>query len=380
MSKTQRSKVDDHPDGFWLVPVCFPDAVPHAVHLALVPATCTPSPEEIAGTPAERTEAARRAMLGLPPDRDLVGSHAHRTAAERAAAAGHRAFDPKRLEDYVVVEITAPVVYNELHAVVPMVASASPGGSIVCWADDNALWARRTGRHRTPGACPPARAVVNLQMCGLGAAADPGGGNPVLHHVAAMQWCPSGRRLLLLVVVHVATMHHVFPLYQWVVWDPPSSWLEEDEADEDEVAKGDCGDGWGATTAHETETEAAAQAGRAAAHERYHGTKGCGTLSQGRWHVPSSNFLQDCLPIFEQYSQTHMLWNPAEDAVVYSARNDAENAEYIELQHFPPREAQPEFPTPVHQEDAPFELPYTVRPTPPAVVVCEGSFCVWSPC
>jgi hypothetical protein len=53
---------------------------------------------------------------------------------------------------------------------------------------------------------------------------------------------------------------------------------------------------------------------------------------------------------------------------------------YIEVQHFPPRESQPELPTTVHQRDNPFALPYTIRPTPPPIVVCEGSFCVFSPC
>ena len=58
----------------------------------------------------------------------------------------------------------------------------------MCWANDNGLYARRTGRNRKPGKMPPARAVINLQTSGLGANADPGGGNPVLLHIQAMQW------------------------------------------------------------------------------------------------------------------------------------------------------------------------------------------------
>jgi hypothetical protein len=125
-----RARKKANANGHWLVPVTFPNAMPPAVHLALVPATPTPSPEEIAGTPEERAEAARRAMLGLPPDRPLTGPRAYATAVERAAAAGRAPFNPKLLEDRVVVEITPPVVYNELHAVVPVIASVSPGGAV----------------------------------------------------------------------------------------------------------------------------------------------------------------------------------------------------------------------------------------------------------
>ena len=35
-----------------------------------------------------------------------------------------------------------------------------------------------------------------------------------------------------------------------------------------------------------------------------------GVITRGRWHVPTKTFVQDVLPIFEQYSQTHSLWNP----------------------------------------------------------------------
>jgi hypothetical protein len=46
----------------------------------------------------------------------------------------------------------------------------------VAWADDTGLWARRTGRRRRPGLAPPARAVIDLQTCALGAGADAAGG------------------------------------------------------------------------------------------------------------------------------------------------------------------------------------------------------------
>jgi hypothetical protein len=169
------------------------------------------------------------------------------------------------------------------------------------------------------------------------------------------QRCPSGKRLLVLLVVHIAILHHVFPLWQWMVWDPPTSWLEDEDDDDDdddddeEVAAAEAreaaagvsgGGGWRdggvtmpvPTTAEEEEAEAAAaEVATAAIDARYHGAKGCGTLSQGRWHVPSASFMRDCLPIFEQYSQTHMLWNPTEDTVCYPVRHDTESIEFIEV-------------------------------------------------
>ena len=96
-----------------------------------------------------------------------------------------------------------------------------------------------------------------------------------------------------------------------------------------------------------------------------------GTLSRGRWHVPSLAFSQDCLPIFEQYAQTHSLWNPGEGAIAYPTRNEVENVDQVEVQHFPKREAQPgTFPSAVRQRDG---MPFVMQPVPPAVVVCEGA-------
>jgi hypothetical protein len=193
-----------------------------------------------------------------------------------------------------------------------------------------------------------------------------------------MQWSPSGRRLLLLLVVHVASVHNVFPLYQWVVWDPPVSWLEEEEeVEEDEEVEvdyqvkdqeevevevevqaagswavdGDSGGGRGGGGGGDSGGGSGGGGGRGggdesgmlevqteAVEEAEESAMGCGTLSCGRWHTPSAHFSQDCLPIFEQYAQTHSLWNPTEDAVAYPAHSDVENTDHIEVQHFPPRQ------------------------------------------
>ena len=56
----------------------------------------------------------------------------------------------------------------------------------------------------------------------------------MLHHVQAMQWTRGGDRLLFLLTVHVTTAQHVYPLHQWVVWDPPESWLRDDGDEEAE--------------------------------------------------------------------------------------------------------------------------------------------------
>ena len=241
----------------------------------------------------------------------------------------------------------------------------------MCWSDDVALWARRaTGAERFFGVTNSAEktrpmAVIDLQTCGFGADAvssdasppahaDAVGGNPVLHHVAAMQWSASGQRLLVLLVVHIATAAHVVAKYRWLVWDPPREWLEEEpgvEKDSDTV----------------------------------------GVITMGRWHVPSASFTNDCLSIFEQYTQTNSMWNPNENAVAYPVRRDAAAgedgvaADEIEIQHFPQthlwrRPSDDLNAIGIRQTLDPSRcLPFAVAPAPAPIVVCEGSFCAWSP-
>ena len=376
---------DPNPDGFWLVPASFADAVPPSTHLALLPARATPGPAELRGTSEERAEAKRRVMLGLDvPDR-LAGAlagcsadfasrydDAAAVAAAVAARDARRAFDASRLKSRVACELAPPTTYQELHAVVPVVASAAPGGGIVCWSDDVALWARRApGAERKFGVTNSAEktkpmAVIDLQTCGFGADAvssdasppahaDAVGGNPVLHHVAAMQWSASGQRLLVLLVVHIATAAHVVAKYRWLVWDPPREWLEEEpgvDEDSDTV----------------------------------------GVITMGRWHVPSASFTNDCLSIFEQYTQTNSMWNPNENAVAYPVRRDAAAgedgvaADEIEIQHFPQthlwrRPSRDDLNAiGIRQTLDPSRcLPFALAPAPKPIVVCEGSFCAWSP-
>ena len=191
----------------------------------------------------------RRAMLGLAvPDR-LAGARS--PAARRISRPSTRApppspppsppttraraFDAPRLRARVACELAPPTTYQELHAVVPVVASAAPGGGVVCWSDDFALWARRARaaptavRRALKGGDRPAdvrfRRGRRVSRRAAPRARGRRRGHPVLHHVAAMQWSASGQRLLALLVVHVATAQHVVAKYRWLVWDPPRTWL-----------------------------------------------------------------------------------------------------------------------------------------------------------
>ena len=360
---------DDH--GHWLVPVSFQDAMPRAVHLALVPAHSTPGPEEVRGTDAERAEAARLALLGLsdPSRRDVAARVAD--AVQRSTTRAKESFKASStLEDQIIVELAPPAVYNELHAVVPTVAAAAPGGRFVCWADDGALWSRRSV-NAADGVRTWDRAVrvLDLRRCGFGADAgleiEEGSvaPDPVLHQVQAMQWSASGRRLLVLMACHFTTASHVFPMHQWMVWDPPSTWLEDHGGDSSsEEEKG----------------------------EEEMNSDEMGVITRGRWHVPSKVFVQDCLPIFEQYSQTHSLWNPDEDCVcypvsggVFGAAATADGGDQIEMARFPRLTAKCRregHARDVRQVGEHMALPFVHTTASQAVVVCEGSFCVWSPC
>jgi hypothetical protein len=364
---------DDH--GHWLVPVSFPDAMPRAVHLALVPAHSTPGPEEVRGTDAERAEAARLALLGLsdPSRRDVAARVAD--AVQRSTTRAKESFKASStLEDQIIVELAPPAVYNELHAVVPTVAAAAPGGRFVCWADDGAMWSRRSV-NGPDGVRTWDRAVrvLDLRRCGFGADAgleiEEGSvaPNPVLHQVQAMQWSASGRRLLVLMACHFTTASHVFPMHQWMVWDPPATWLEDN--------------GGGDSSSEEDEEKDG---------EEEMNSDEMGGITRGRWHVPSKVFVQDCLPIFEQYSQTHSLWNPDEDCVcypvsggVFGAAATADGGDQIEMARFPRLTAKCRregHARDVRQVGEHMALPFVHTTALQAVVVCEGSFCVWSPC
>jgi hypothetical protein len=262
-------------------------------------------------------------------------------------------------------------VYNELHAVVPTVAAAAPGGRFVCWADDGALWSRRSV-NGPDGVRTWDRAVrvLDLRRCGFGADAgleiEEGSvaPNPVLHQVQAMQWSASGRRLLVLMACHFTTASHVFPMHQWMVWDPPATWLEDH--------------GGGDSSSEEEKDEEEMDSDE------------IGVITRGRWHVPSKVFVQDCLPIFEQYSQTHSLWNPDEDCVcypvsggVFGAAATADGGDQIEMARFPRLTAKCRregHARDVRQVGEHMALPFVHTTALQAVVVCEGSFCVWSPC
>jgi hypothetical protein len=112
----------------------------------------------------------------------------------------------------------------------------------------------------------------------------------------------------------------------------------------------------------------------------------------GRWHVPSASFTNDCLSIFEQYTQTNSMWNPNENAVAYPVRRDAAAgedgvaADEIEIQHFPQthlwrRPSRDDLNAiGIRQTLDPSRcLPFALAPAPKPIVVCEGSFCAWSP-
>ena len=451
----------DH--GHWLVPVSFPDAMPRAVHLALLPAAPTPGPNEIRGTDAQQRESARLAMLGL--DASIPRSAASRVAAavERSVIAARSLFskDPRHpsapvgvpvgtLEDACVVELAPPAAYNELHVVVSTVAAAAPGGKIVCWADDGALWARRAVNgpdgNRT---WDRATRVLDLRRCGFGADAglriDDEGSvapNPVLHQVCAMQWSASGTRLLILVACHFTTTSHVFPMHQWMVWDPPATWLGASDLSlledppsatthgagcfaasgggpgapvfcrcvsrsYDDALAGDfrcshgrdryrCEECGGAGVGEDAIDPGTLDSIRARVHET--GAYGfdpddvLGVITRGRWHVPTKTFVQDVLPIFEQYSQTHSLWAPDEDRVCYPVRSDGSGAgagvgggDHVWMTRFPRmpivhRLASVGGGRNVRQVGEHNALPFKHAFVDSAVVVCEGSFCVWSPC
>ena len=189
LKRTQLETQPTNPDGHWLVPASFQNAVPPSTFLALVPALATPGPAELRGAGlsqsphtafahtrpdegtvitsahypncsaglrvpclrdtnpgythhdrltlsalivqgsfADRRETKRRKALGLPIPSELKGATGDaRAAADLVAKKSKALFSSAALRKRIITELAPPATYQELHAVVPVVASARYG-------------------------------------------------------------------------------------------------------------------------------------------------------------------------------------------------------------------------------------------------------------
>ena len=317
--ETETENETEDARGWWLVPVSFPDRVPFAAHLALIP--------------APNTAASGAALLN----------------------------DASALDARVVAELTPPTVYHQYRAAVKFITSCAPGARIVCWADEDALWAKQLrGADRLAGEATALK-VLDLRTCRFGEfefLEGAASAAPLLRHVQAMQWSRSGERLLFLLSVHSADDAGApsRATHQWCVWDPPRKGLDAAARRRDRDAP-------------------------VSDRMDYYGS-----ITRGSFHTPSATFLDGCLPAFEQFAATHSLWSPGEDAVCFPARrlrrsndddDDDETSEVIYVQKFPRGRRKN------HLSQNFFEdgyLPFTDITMAIPVEVAEGSFCAWSPC
>ena len=119
----------------------FADAVPPSTHLALVPASATPGPAELRGTPAGAPRRSGAPCSGSPC---RTAWPARSPAARRISRPSTRAPPPSpppsppttrgapstpRLRARVACGLAPPTTYQELHAVVPVVASRRPAAA-----------------------------------------------------------------------------------------------------------------------------------------------------------------------------------------------------------------------------------------------------------
>ena len=321
--ETETENETEDARGWWLVPVSFPDRVPFAAHLALIP--------------APNTAASGAALLN----------------------------DASALDARVVAELTPPTVYHQYRAAVKFITSCAPGARIVCWADEDALWAKQLrGADRLAGEATALK-VLDLRTCRFGEfefLEGAASAAPLLRHVQAMQWSKSGERLLFLLSVHSADDAGApsRATHQWCVWDPPRKGLDAAARRRDRDAP-------------------------VSDRMDYYGS-----ITRGSFHTPSATFLDGCLPAFEQFAATHSLWSPGEDAMCFPARrlrrsndddddddDDDETSEVIYVQKFPRGRRKN------HLSQDFFEdgyLPFTDITMAIPVEVAEGSFCAWSPC
>ena len=304
------------------------------------------------------------------------------------------------LKECMVTEIIPHTTYQDPDLEVPFLFAGAPGGRLVGWTLDEGVFLRiiywqldDKGDHiSTPPDMGLEHKILDFDIL-MGSSTITGenewnkehdklnmrnypafngsrhiavlsvANRVVAYSVAAMQWSPSGKRLLMLLATHLA---HEFPsqagdyytVHQWVCWDPSKEVLDSD--------------------------------GPVYLPPENIKTHGC--LSFGARFIPSETFATHCVEKMEQFPQGHSLWSPEETAVAFSlsmpaTTNSSERSDYVVIQSFPPvdledmkaKSERGEMP-PLQQTEDVNCFPYYLNYVSTALeYVCEGSYAVWSP-
>ena len=294
----------------------------------------------------------------------------------------------------VVTEISSDPAYREPNIPTPFYFTGRPGGEQVVWSTEDGLFVRcmhfdldADGNWTGPPRADPHMAVLDFDLIVTGANQwnkihdelsimnfptwNASRRVPVLsvmnqvirHTIEAIQWSPSGERLLILLATHLAYDGNTegtdfYTAHQWVCWDPPPR-----------MSKG----------SHEPQIKA---------EDDHHGV-----LSFGSRFIPSDKFKTECAEKMDNLPQGLNLWSPNEEAVAFplqrprSLGTPHDSDEYIVIQKFPridlervKEKSQAGDLPPLQQVGSVARLPYYMQYVNEALVyICEGSYCSWSP-
>jgi hypothetical protein len=320
--------------GHWLVPFTLPDSFPPITYMMLIPAPPSSLSSSSKSTATTELEVGERETF-LDDDgeeegeeeplnvdnyiKDVIAKHQQnqlfdQLSKERELGAKR---DISKFEKLIVCEVQPSSVFVEPDVTVPFVLAARPGGEHVAWADERAVYLRRTDPIKG-GPISDAVKILDLNACtfstrdeyntefmtyeayGQGLAGDQPLNaivEPILYYVVALKWSNSGDRLLICLCT-VFSGASTYCVYQWVTWDPPGAFFykEEDFPFED-ICNTLLDDSASALEVDEN--------GR---------IEDCATITIGSYFFPSRQFKEKVLLVDGGLKQ---IWSPNEDAIVF---------------------------------------------------------------
>ena len=320
--------------GHWLVPFTLPDSFPPITYMMLIPAPPSSLSSSSKSTATTELEVGERETF-LDDDgeeegeeeplnvdnyiKDVIAKHQQnqlfdQLSKERELGAKR---DISKFEKLIVCEVQPSSVFVEPDVTVPFVLAARPGGEHVAWADERAVYLRRTDPVKG-GPISDAVKILDLNACtfstrdeyntefmtyeayGQGLAGDQPLNaivEPILYYVVALKWSNSGDRLLICLCT-VFSGASTYCVYQWVTWDPPGAFFykEEDFPFED-ICNTLLDDSASALEVDEN--------GR---------IEDCATITIGSYFFPSRQFKENVLLVDGGLKQ---IWSPNEDAIVF---------------------------------------------------------------
>ena len=323
--------------GHWLIPFTLPDSFPPITYMMLVPAppssisslrSTANAKLEVGRKKCTIDESGRRGGVEGEEEEPLnVESYISDVIAKQHQnkpfdqISKHRELsangDISKFEKLIVCEIQPSSVFVAPDVTVPFVLAARPGGEHVAWANERAVYLRRTDPVKG-GPMGAAVKILDLNTCTFSSRDEyntefmtyetygqgSGGVNqvnpivePILYYVVALKWSNSGNRLLICLCT-VFSSANTYCVYQWLTWDPPGAFFYKDE---DFPLVRIC-------------NSLLEDHGSALELDENGRIEDCATITIGSYFFPSRQFKDKVLLVDGGLKQ---IWSPNEDAIVF---------------------------------------------------------------